>query len=132
MAGLLVERRTESFASRYPRDESMRRVAQALEGFVAKGMVYESSWREEDGVTKLDVAFAPAKRTRRFLNATSIVMSLLIAATIYERSVAMLVVTAGAMLVFPFVVVGYGSQRESEEATLRRRIRKAIVEEPPD
>jgi hypothetical protein len=34
-----------------------------------------------------------------------------------------------AILAFPFVVVAYGSQREAEEATLRKKIRRAIVEE---
>ena len=37
--------------------------------------------------------------------------------------------TLAAILVFPFVVVAFGSRREAEESMLRRRLKKAIVDE---
>ena len=138
MAKMLVERREEAFASRYPRDESERRVAAALEGFTAKGMVYETAWRNEAGATFLDVRFAPSRGTRAFLNTSSLVFVVLIGATAVSLlapgepmagRVLLAIGTVAAILVFPFVVVGFGSRREAEEAMLRRRLKKAIVEE---
>ncbi len=93
MAKLLVERRTDAFASRYPRTESERRVRAAIEGFAPKAMVYDTAWRDEGGAAFLDVTFTPSPSTQFFL---------------------------------------YGSRRDAEEATLRRRIRRAIVEEEPE
>lgn len=138
MAKLLVERRKEAFESRYPRDESERRLRGALEGFAAKGMLFESAWREEKGKPVLDVRFAPSRHTRFFLNTASVVFTLLLGATLWAfvtpgempaSRVLTTIFTLVAILVFPFVVVAYGSRREAEESTLRRRIRRAIVEE---
>jgi hypothetical protein len=137
LANLLVERRSETFASRYPREDSIRRVEQALHGFVPKGMEFETSWRDDNGASQLDVRFAPARRTRRFLNIASAVMALLLLGSLYAlvapdatsgQRIPIVVVTMVAILIFPLVVVAYGSRREAEESTLRRRIRKAIVE----
>src|SRR5262249_53882475 len=81
MAKLLVERRSESFESRYPRDESVKRVERATAGPAPKGMVYETAWRETPGAPILDVTFSPAPRNRRFLNAMSAALTLLLIAT---------------------------------------------------
>ena len=138
IAMLLVERRTEAFASRHPREESERRVRQALEGFVPKGMVYEMAWRDEGGAAHLDVTYAPSRGTRSFLNAMSIVLLLLLAACVWAYTagaapapvrIMLVIFTVLALLAFPFVVVAFGSRREAEESVLRRRVRKAIVEE---
>ena len=138
MAKLLVERREEAFASRYPRDESMRRAAAALEGFTAKGMVYETAWRDEAGATFLDVRFAPSRGTRVFLNISSLVFLALLGVTAFALvapgepmagRVLIAIVTITAILMFPFVVVAFGSRREAEESQLRRRLKKAIVDE---
>jgi hypothetical protein len=137
MARALVERRSEAFESRYPRDESAARLEHAIAGFAPKGMVFETAWREETGATWLDVRFAPSPATRFFLNSASAVLTLLIAATIGALVVPgeppvnrylVALLTVLAILAFPFVVVAYGSRREAEESTLRRKIRRAIVE----
>ena len=138
MAKLLVERRDEAFESRYARDESMSRVDRALQDFSAKGMVFKTSWRDTPGPITLDVSFAPSPGTRFFLNSASLALTLMLLATLWmfvvpgESAVgrwAVAIFTLVSILVFPFVVAAYGSRREAEEATLKRRIRKAIVEE---
>ena len=138
MAKLLVERHNETFASRYPREESTRRLARAIDGFAPKGMVFETAWRDQDGAAHLDLATAPSKRTRAFLHTTSVVLTLLVAAAIAclvlpgeagAARVAVALASLMAMLAFPFVMVAYGSRREAEESVLRRKIRKALVEE---
>ena len=141
MAKLLVERRTDAFASRYPRTESERRVRAAIEGFAPKAMVYDTAWRDEGGAAFLDVTFTPSPSTQFFLQSASLVAALLLGATLWALMapgepaggrILIAIVTVLAILVFPLVVVGYGSRRDAEEATLRRRIRRAIVEEEPE
>src|SRR5437764_1362789 len=138
MAMLLVERRTETFASRYPRAESERRVNEAIQGFVPKGMVYESAWRDEAGSAFLDMTFSPSRDTRWFLHGSSVVLAVLLAATVWAMMapgelagsrVLLAIVTLLAILAFPFVVAAYASRREANESMLRRRIRRAIVDE---
>ena len=138
MARLLVERRSEAFESRYPQDESVRRMERATAGFAPRGMNYATSWRESAGKPTLDVTFSPSRRTSRFLNVMSAILTLLLAATIWAlmmpgeppvSRVLISVFTLLALLAFPFVIVAFGARREAEEATLRRAIRKAIVEE---
>ena len=138
LAKLLIERHDEAFESRYPREESIRRVERALEGFSAKGMVFKSAWRETAGPATLDVSFAPSPNTRFILNSVSLVLSLMLIATVWalfspgEVILGRALLSIGtllAILAFPFVIVAFASRREAEEATLRRRLRKAIVEE---
>jgi hypothetical protein len=137
MAKLLVSRRSEAFESRYPRAESEARVNRALEGFSAKGMVFETAWREEAGSPVLDVSFAPSRGTRFFLNSASAVFTMLLLASLWAllapgemaaNGVMVTIFTLAAILAFPFVVLAYASRREAEESTLRKKIRKAIVE----
>jgi hypothetical protein len=138
LAMLLVERRSETFASRHPREESRRRVESALQGLVPKAMAYDTRWRDEGGATFLDVTFLPARGTRRLLNSVSIALVLLLAAAVWALAapgelaggrVLVMIATLLAILGFPFLVVAFGSHRDAEEANLRRRIRRAIVEE---
>jgi hypothetical protein len=138
MARLLIERHSESFESRYSREESVKRVERATAGVAPRGMVFETAWRESPGAPTLEVTFSPAPRSRRFLNGMSAILTLLLAATIWALvtpgeppvSRALIAIfTIIVMLAFPFVIVAFGSRREAEEATLRRAIRKAIVEE---
>jgi hypothetical protein len=129
MAKLLVASRSEAFASRYPRAESEARVKRAIEGFAPKGMAFEAAWREEPGAAVLDVNYTPTRGTRLFLHASSLTLIVLLAASLWARSAPVMIVTACAILAFPFLVVAYGSRREAEESTLRKKIRKAIVEE---
>lgn len=136
MAKLLVARRSEAFESRYPRAESEARLKRALEGFSAKGMVFETAWRDGDAPV-LDVSFAPSPGTRFFLNSASATFTTLMLASLWALMspgempagrVLITLFTILAILLFPFVVVAYGSRRDAEESTLRKKIRKAIVE----
>ena len=138
LAQALVAEHGESFRSRYPRAESERRLAIALEGFRPRGLEFETAWRDSPQGVQLDLAMKPAPRSRRFLHVSSLVFLLLFAATAYsfldssrtqsERVIVSLV-TLVALLSFPFVVTAYGSRREAEEATLRRAIRRHLVDE---
>jgi hypothetical protein len=105
-------------------------------------MVFKATWSDAPGPATLEVSFAPSRGTRFFLNSASLVLTLMLLATIWalvapgELAVgraAVAIATILSILAFPFIVVAYGSRREAEEATLKRRIRKAIVdeEEPP-
>ncbi len=141
MAKMLVERRSEAFRSRYARDESTRRFEHAIAGFTPKGMAFVTAWRDEPGATWLDVSFAPSRTTHLFLNSASLVITLMIGASLWsvlasgvEPAGRFLVILATvlAILAFPFVVLAYASRREAEEATLRRKIRRALVEEEPE
>jgi hypothetical protein len=138
MARMLVERRSEAFESRYARDESARRLESAIAGFTPKGMAFKTAWRDGPGATWLDVSFAPSRTTRIFLNTASLVITLMLGATLWSLlvpgeaaagSFLVILATVLAILGFPFVVLAYASRREAEEATLRRKIRRAIVEE---
>src|SRR5258706_9035976 len=131
MAKLLVARRSEAFESRYPRAESEARLKRAIEGFAPKGMVFEIAWREEPGAAVLDVSFAPSRSTRFFLNSSSIAFTVLLAVTLWalvtpgempSSRIMVTIFTVVAILAFPIVVVAYGSRREAEESTLRKKI----------
>lgn len=138
LAKALVEHRSESFASRYPRAESEERVRRALEDFAPRGLAYETAWRDAPEGPTLDVALAPSRNSSRFLGVSSILLTVLVASTAYvafDPTVAtatrlMLgLATTFAILGFPLVVVAYGSRREAEEATLRRAIKRALIED---
>ena len=116
----------------------MQRVERAIAGFTPKGMIFGTAWRDERGKTWLDVSFAPSPGTRVFLNTTSLVITLMLAATLWaflvpdEAAAARFLVvlaTVLAILAFPFVVLAFASRREAEESVLRKKIRRAIVEE---
>lgn len=138
LAQSLVAERSESFRTRYPRAESERRFARAVADFRPREMRYEAQWREAPDGVHLDVAIRPSPRSHRFLRVSSLVFFVLLAATAYafidpsrtpaERAIASMV-TIAAALSFPFVVTAYGSRREAEEATLRRAIRRNLVDE---
>lgn len=134
----LVESRVESFRSRYSRDESAARLGKALHGFTPTRMRYTTTWREESGALHLDVSLVPAPRIAWFLKAASLAFVLLIAVTLWavfvvdgETVLTFLVSLACVLgiLAFPLVAVALGAQREAEEATMRRAIRRALVDE---
>jgi hypothetical protein len=138
VAQALVATRSESFASRYPLQESMARVKAALDSFHPRRLRLESAWTEEPAGVRLEARFVPASGTRTILSSTSALLTLLIAASAWaiaaadaDGSARFLVplVTAFAILAFPLLVVALGSQREAEEALLRRSIHKALVAE---
>jgi hypothetical protein len=138
IAKALVASRSESFASRHPRAESEARLAAALASVHPKRLVFGSRWREEPAGLVLDAEYRPAPGIKRFLNATSLVLLALIAASVWavrearsEGALAFLVPLTAvlAVLGFPFVVVAIGSQREAEEARIARAIRRALTDE---
>ncbi len=138
LAKALVETRQESYASRHALEESKARLDAALASLDPKEVRFERSWRGDAGSVALDVRFSPTPRTRRFLRASSIVLLLLIASAAWafiapgeERSARFLAPLFAVLgiLAFPFVAVALGSQREAEEARIRRAIRRALTDE---
>jgi hypothetical protein len=137
-ARALVERRTERFESRYGIEESRRRVEAALGTTSPRRVVFAPSWREESGRAVLEATFSPPARTQRFLSVTSVVMTLLVAASAWallapgaDAALRWLLPlsTAFAILALPFVFVALGSQRLAEESRIRKAIRVALQDE---
>ncbi len=139
MARALVERRVERFESRRPASEAQARLAAALAQARLDGrVVFTPRWTTEGAMPVLEAEFAPPARTQRFLKATSIATVMLLAATAgamlsprVETSVASpLALFAGlAILALPFVFVAMGSNREAEEARIRKAIRVALSDD---
>ena len=75
VANALVARRSESFASRYPRGEGEARLAGALRGFAPKRMRYEPAWKDAAGGTTLEVRLEPSRATGFFLKSSSVVLA---------------------------------------------------------
>lgn len=138
-AKALIERRVERFESRHALDESKARLQAALATSSLKGrVVFTPSWGTDGGKAVLDAEFAPPPRTQCFLKAMSLAMSLLVAASLWAavapQSGATLayllpLVTGFAILALPFVFVALGSNREAEEARIRKVIRVALLDE---
>jgi hypothetical protein len=138
-ARALVERRVERFESRHGAGESQARLAAALAALRVHGrVVFTSRWITQGAAPVLEAEFAPPARTRRFLKATSVVITLLLAATLWaivspsvQAPLAYLLglSTGLAILALPLVFVALGSNREAEEARIRKAIRVALADE---
>jgi hypothetical protein len=143
LAKSLLEQRDERFLSAHPLAESQRRLTKLMASAApARAMRYALAWNEEDGRARLDVRFSPLPRTRLWLHAMSIGLTLLVACSAWvivspreESTVKWLlpIFTALAVLAMPLVVVAFASRREAEEAQLRRIVRRALLDEelPP-
>ena len=138
IAKALVARHAESFTSRHSRAESEARLAAALASIQPKRLRFASHWREEPAGLTLDAEFSPAPGVRRFLQATSVVLMSLIASSVWAimaskdgGALAFLVplATVLVILAFPLMVVAIGSQREAEEARIRKALRRALTDE---
>lgn len=137
MAKALVQTREETYASRHTLEESRARADAAFAALVPRALHFELSWRNDNRNVTLVVRFAPASRTRRLLQASSIVLTLLVLCAAWalfageDRPARLLLpLVAGlAVLAFPFVVVALGSQREAEEARIRKALRRALTDE---
>jgi hypothetical protein len=139
IARALVERRVERFESHRPANEAQARLASALAKARLDGRVaFTERWITDGAVPVLEAEFAAPARTQRFLKATSIATVLLLGATAgailsprVETPVAsLLALFAGlAVLALPFVFVALGSNREAEEARIRKAIRVALSDE---
>ncbi len=136
-ARALVEVRSERFESRHALEESKARLAEALERARATGRsVFTPAWSAEGDRAVLEARFAPPASTVRLLKALSAGMALAVAASAWaiatqEGSVQFLLplTTVLAVLALPFVALGLGSQREAEEARIRKAIRVALLDE---
>ncbi len=139
-AKALIERRVERFESRHAAEESKSRLDRALANARPEGrVVFTPRWASEGALCVLNAEFAPPPRTQRFLKAMSFAMSLLVIASAWlifspraeGEAVAYLVplFTGFAILALPFVFVALGSNREAEEARIRKAIRAALVDE---
>ncbi|MEO5693239.1 MAG: hypothetical protein ABIQ72_08955 [Usitatibacter sp.] len=136
----LIESRVERFESRHNLEESQQRLAVSLkDARLVVRVVFTQNWKMEGGVTILEARFDPAARTQRFLKTMSIALTLLIIVTVWgamsssEPALAWLlpIFTVLVVLAFPFVFVAMGSNREAEEARIRKAIRVALVDEDP-
>jgi hypothetical protein len=134
----LVETRSESFESRHPESESRGRLQEALAGVRVRQTWLETRWESRDGRTVLVAQFKPSPRTQRFLEALSVGMALLVAASVWalvsreaRGSTAFLVpmIAVLAILGFPFLILGLASQREADESRIRKAIRVALMDE---
>ena len=136
-ARALVETRSERFESRHGLADSKARLEAALARARPEGRsVFTQGWSEVDGRPVLDATFAPPPRIGRILKALSLGMALALGASAWaiatqEGAMAFLVplFTVLASLAIPFVALGLGSQREAEEARIRKAIRVALLEE---
>src|SRR5438270_14073249 len=81
VAKALVESRSESFATRHSRDESLRRVTSALAARMPRTAIVETAWTDDGEGLRLHVSFRPARVVRRFLRATSIALMVLVASS---------------------------------------------------
>jgi hypothetical protein len=138
IAQSLVQSRAASFTSRHPRAESEARARAALAPIEPTRLRLESRWSEDAAGPRLDVDFLPAPRTQRFLQITSLVLIALVAASVFAvmsegvgRTLGFLVplTTVLALLALPFVVAAFGAQREAEEASIRRALKRALMDE---
>ncbi len=135
----LVERRVERFASRHSLVQSQARLQTMLARAKATGKVrFTPRWIEEGAHAALEAEFAPAAGMLRFLQVLSVGMAALLAASAWvllspqTGTVTRYLVplsTALAVFALPLVAVGLGSQREAEEARIRKAIRVALMDE---
>jgi len=138
MAKALVESRSESYRSRHPLDESNARLESALARIIKPDHNrFELAWKSDAEGLVLEARFAPSGRTQRLLHGISIVLTLLVLSSVWalvapdeERSVRFLVPLLAVLgiLGFPLVVMALGSQREAEEADIRKAIRRALTD----
>ncbi|HSN21384.1 MAG TPA: hypothetical protein VLS49_11940 [Usitatibacter sp.] len=135
-ARALVATRTERFESLHDPQASRERLRAALERSGARRVLaFHGEWKTEDGKAAYEASFAPSPRVAFLLQALSIGLALLIAATAWlfysgEGSRALrFLVPMSTLLTFvalPLVVQAMSSQREAEEARILRAIRVAL------
>jgi hypothetical protein len=166
-AHALVATRAQVFASDFPLTESIERLAGALRAIEAQGAsraavrgtvaadrvmlffgrqhahrsqcTYEGAWLSDGDAVRLDGTFIPAVRTQRFLASTSIVLSILLAASLWvifapgqdaPTRILVPMVTVLAILAFPFVVVAMASHREVEELAIAKAVGRTLAPQP--
>ena len=135
----LVETRRERYESTRSLEESQRRLGIMLEGQgVGRKVVYRPSWKSEGSQAVLEVELAPPPATLKLLKGLSLGMAMLVAASAWvilapqiTGSVTFLLplMTGLAILGFPMLVLAMASNREAEEARIRKAIRVALLDE---
>jgi len=137
-ASALVARREERFATRRAEADARERLERALAPMRFSRMTVEREWRKGEAGPELLVRLGPVASIEKWLGAASLLMVALIAAAVWavasesiSRSIAFLLPLAAALAIFsvPLVAAAMGSQREGEEARLRKAIRSALGDE---
>ena len=136
----LVESRTERFESVHSLEESRARLAAAMaRAKIVAGGSFAPAWHEEKGRAVLEAKFLPPRGTQALLRGISIVLTVLVAASVY----AVMRFPAGALrfllpaftilsiLALPIVTLALNSQREAHESRIRRAIREALADQDP-
>ncbi len=138
-AQALVASRRETFETAHALDSAQRRLERSLAELPAPRAVrYRGEWKSVAGRPVFEASFEPTARARRFLNAASVVLGLLVLASAWaiwapgENPVMKFLVplsTALAILAFPLVVAALASHREAEESRIARAIKRALRDE---
>lgn len=137
-AAALVARREERFATRRALADARDRVELALAPMRFSRLEMRRHWIEGPKGVELVVGLSPLPGVERWLRAASLLLLGLFAASAWaiyseetSRAVAFLVPMAAAFAVFalPVAAAALGSQREGEEARLRKAIRAALADE---
>lgn len=138
IANALIAHRVERFESRHGLAQSQARLRDALQAARVQGSVaFTPAWKSEGNATVLEATFDPPPKTQRFLQSMSLAITVLIALSIWAAMAAtgpalawlLPMFTVLAVLALPFVFVAMGSNREAEEARIRRAIRVALLDE---
>ena len=135
-AASLVERRSERFESTHDLATARTRLQQAFErARIENPAALDLRWTESP--VALEVAYAPSRGAKVFLNLASIAFALLLWASAWalmksdNEALRFLLPLATVLLVlgFPFVTLAMASQRNAFEARVRRAIRVALQDE---
>jgi hypothetical protein len=136
-AKALVERKSETFESRYTLAESKARLEPAIAALRLGGATqFRPHWKSAGDKVLLEAEFLPSRRILRVLKVSSFVLMMLIVVSVWaavsseEGALRFLVplFTVLAILAFPFVALALSSNREAEESRIRRAIRKALLD----
>lgn len=137
-AKALVERRTERFESRHTLADSKARLdRQIAKAKLSGASQFRPAWSEEGGKVVLTAEFLPRARTQAVLTLSSLVLTLLVLASVWllftteEGALRYLVpmFTGMSILAFPFVALALSSNRAAEESRIARAIRVALLDE---
>lgn len=124
------------FETAHPLAASKERLERSLAQLGApRSLRLTGDWKVVEGREVYEATFDPAPATTRFLHGFSLGLALLIAASAWvihsaegARTLKFLLpmLTLFAVVAMPFVVYGFASHREAEEARIVRAIRAAL------
>ena len=135
----LVASREERFTTRRTAADARERLDHALALMSFSRVIVKREWVEGAQGPQLVVQLEPVPGLQRWLRGASLVLVALLAASVWaissqdvSRSIAFLVpmATGFAVLAMPIAAAALGSQREGEEARLRKAIRTALADDP--